>query len=628
MTDARPVPVTIVTTVYQGHDHWPGYLANIAKIIGPDDLVVIVDDGSKPSLSLPDDLNHDNRLRLISPGRVGRGAALNIAIKAAPNGIICIQDVDDQSQPGRLDYVRAYLADIPSQLLLTAAQSSTPSSKVANSARLPRTIPPARLYRGNPFHHSSLAFHKGLWHCVGGYDADLPCCIDLDFYLRCISRAQAVLKYSPIPLITRHRGLNRHYRGISPALYHRTALNIRRTYRSLIKPPLWTLLYDLRHRLALWKARPQIPHILAMVQLPPPVHGAAVMNHHAIEALRDAPVDLDILPMRFADKVSSVGHAGWRKIVTAGLLWGRLFGRCLLGRPDILYICFAPSGAAFWRDSLYVLTARLFRAHAILHLHGRGLARQRQESKLAAIVQERVLSGQTIILLGESLRPEVKGLKCQTRILPNCVPDAAFASHAPIFADPDKPVRLLFLANLFRTKGIDTVIAACARLADRGIAFTLDVAGAEGDVSVAHLQTTINAAGIGHLCRYHGVADPQLKADLLAKADLLLFPTRYVNEAQPLVVLEAMAAGVGIITTDIGTLGQIIRMGETGWICNPDAPDELAALICEAISTPVKTRKMAATARQECRLRFSQARFSQNLQDLITGTVSQRRERP
>lgn len=628
MSDDRPVPVTIVTTVYQGHDHWPGYLANIAKIIGPDDHVVIVDDGCTPPLDLPGHHNHDNRLRLLSPGRVGRGAALNIAIKAAPDGIICIQDVDDQSQPERLDYVRAYLADNPSQLLLTAAQSSIPSSKVTNSARLPRTIPPARLYRGNPFHHSSLAFHKGLWHRAGGYDADLPCCIDLDFYLRCISRAQAVLKYSPIPMITRHRGLNRHYRGISPALYHRTALNVRRTYRNPLKPPLWTLLYDLRHKLTLWKSTPQTPHILAMVQLPPPVHGAAVMNHHTVEALRAAPVDIDVLPMRFSNKVSSVGHTGWRKIVTAGWLWGRLIGRCLLGRPDILYICFAPSGAAFWRDSLYVLTARLFRAHAILHLHGRGLARQRVESKLAAIVQKRVLSGQTIILLGESLRPEVEDLKCRTKILPNCVPDEIFASHALLLAAPDSPVRLLFLANLFRSKGIDTVVAACARLADRGIAFTLDIAGAEGDVSVAHLQTMIDAAGIDHLCRYRGVADPQMKADLLAKADLFLFPTRYANEAQPLVVLEAMAAGVSIITTDIGTLSEIIRKGETGWICNRDAPDELAGLICEARREYEKTRKMAATARQECRLRFSQARFAQNLQDLITEAVSQARERP
>jgi glycosyltransferase involved in cell wall biosynthesis len=138
----------------------------------------------------------------------------------------------------------------------------------------------------------------------------------------------------------------------------------------------------------------------------------------------------------------------------------------------------------------------------------------------------------------------------------------------------------------------------------------------------------INAAGIRHLCHYHGVADPQLKADLLAKADLFLFPTRYANEAQPLVVLEAMAAGVGIITTDIGTLSEIIRKGETGWICTSDTPDDLAALICEAISTPEETRKFATNARQECRLRFSQARFAQNLQTLITVTVSQRRERP
>ncbi|MFH1805431.1 MAG: glycosyltransferase family 2 protein [Pseudomonadota bacterium] len=239
-------PVTLIVTIHNGHDHWSGCLANLAAIITTGDCAILVDDGSDPPLVLPAPYDQDARFRLIAPGRIGRGAALNLAIDHAPDGIICIQDVDDRSLPERLSQVRRILQQYPDQILLAAAKDDR---KTASEALI--LIAPQRLYRGNPFHHSSLAFWRGIWGAVGGYDATLPCCVDYDFYLRCLARRPDAMLFAPTAMITRNRQGNRHYQNLDPAIYHQTMRQIRNRYRAALCPPLWTRLYDLRF----WRGR-------------------------------------------------------------------------------------------------------------------------------------------------------------------------------------------------------------------------------------------------------------------------------------------------------------------------------------------------------------------------------------
>ncbi|MDP2698711.1 glycosyltransferase family 2 protein [Thalassospira sp.] len=240
-------PITMIVTIHNGHDHWSGCLANLAAILTADDGAILVDDGSDPPFVLPAPYDQDKRFRLISPGRIGRGAALDLAINHASDGIICIQDVDDRSLPERLAHVRRILGQYPDKILLAAAKDDR---KISSESLIP--VPPHRLYRGNPFHHSSLAFWRDTWDTVGGYDASLPCCVDYDFYLRCLARRPDAMLFADTAMITRNRQGNRHYQNLDPSIYHQTMRQIRNRYRAVLRPPLWTRLYDLRFWRGIW----------------------------------------------------------------------------------------------------------------------------------------------------------------------------------------------------------------------------------------------------------------------------------------------------------------------------------------------------------------------------------------
>ncbi|NIZ01288.1 glycosyltransferase family 4 protein [Thalassospira lucentensis] len=337
------------------------------------------------------------------------------------------------------------------------------------------------------------------------------------------------------------------------------------------------------------------------------------MNQHAVDALTRC-TDLTVLEMRFGKDLGNIAKFSLRKVAIAMWLWVKLARH--LPRANVLYICFAPSGAAFYRDCLYVLTAKLFGVPAILHLHGRGLAKLRQ-NRLIASLQRLVFAGQTAIVLGARLLPELEGLSCNKLIIPNALPTTAFAAQTMAKRPLHHPVRLLYLSNLFRAKGIETLIKATAAVIKNGIAVTLDIAGAPGDISAQELHSMLNDHGIADIAAYHGPVNADQRMALFNAVDLFVFPSNYPNEAQPLVVLEAMAAGVPVIASNIATLPEFVRAGETGWLCEPNDPNSLAKTITQAINTPDQTDAMAKAARQMCETDFTLDRFTRDIYDVI-----------
>lgn len=359
------------------------------------------------------------------------------------------------------------------------------------------------------------------------------------------------------------------------------------------------------------------PKVIAMVQLPPPMHGAAKMNLHAIKAL-SKQFDLHVIEMSFARDFSDLEKPSLRKGLRA--LWLLIRLVVALPRAHALYICFAPAGGAYFRDSVYVFIAKLFRVPVVIHLHGCGLPRMRQ-SRLAVAFQKAVFALQSVILLGKSLRPEVDGLDCSSSIIPNCLDHASFADPPTSDWHPSQPVRLLWLSNLFRAKGIETLIAACQILHERGFNFELTIAGAEGDLSETQLNELLERHGIMDVANYIGSVDGKDKASTFSSADVFVFPSHYANEAQPLVVLEAMAAGVPVITSDIATLPEFIRDEETGFLCPPQNPTALADAIIRAIGFPVKTTNIRNAAYEFCKAHFNQDRFATQITSLMREVI-------
>jgi phosphatidylinositol alpha-mannosyltransferase len=160
-------------------------------------------------------------------------------------------------------------------------------------------------------------------------------------------------------------------------------------------------------------------------------------------------------------------------------------------------------------------------------------------------------------------------------IIPNGVDVARFASAGQRREVAAPPRRLVFLGRLEHRKGADVVVRAFLRLAAAHDDVTLRVIG-EGplapvlrrlvDTAPAHVAARVE------LC---GRAAPDALPELLIDVDIAVLPARG-GESFGIVLLEAMAAGLPIVATDIPGYRAVARQGQEAILVAPDDPAALA----------------------------------------------------
>ena len=144
----------------------------------------------------------------------------------------------------------------------------------------------------------------------------------------------------------------------------------------------------------------------------------------------------------------------------------------------------------------------------------------------------------------------------------------------------------LFVGSGFWRKGLDAAIGALAHCADER--FRLAVAGR--DRQAERFAGQVRAAGLARRVEFLGGREDV--RPLYAAADCFILPTRY--DPFPNTVLEALAMGLPAIIGRRSGAAEVVRQGESGWVCEPGDPAGLARLMHEAARASRDNRMQAA----------------------------------
>jgi len=183
------------------------------------------------------------------------------------------------------------------------------------------------------------------------------------------------------------------------------------------------------------------------------------------------------------------------------------------------------------------------------------------------------------------------------------------------------PGRILSIGRLVPKKGFDILIEACAILAQRGIEFELRIIGS-GDLG-PQLSARAQELGIGDRVEL-GKGRPQSELlGELAQAELFALAPYVLPDGDrdgvPNVILEAMAAGVAVVSTAVSGIPEVVETGRTGTLVAPGEPgalaDALAMMLCDA---PERER-IAAAARTFVIANFGLAESVKPLMDRFAG---------
>ena len=149
-------------------------------------------------------------------------------------------------------------------------------------------------------------------------------------------------------------------------------------------------------------------------------------------------------------------------------------------------------------------------------------------------------------------------------------------------------------------KGIDTLLEAMVIIARSRPGIELRIAGR--GAAVDRIKAMIEEMGISGNVRVLGAVSDAERNELLATAALQLMPSRF--EGFGLAAAEAMAAGVPLIATSVGSLPEVVDAPRGGVLIPPSNPAALAAAALNLLEDQATRETLSQTARESAR-RFS-----------------------
>jgi glycosyltransferase involved in cell wall biosynthesis len=162
---------------------------------------------------------------------------------------------------------------------------------------------------------------------------------------------------------------------------------------------------------------------------------------------------------------------------------------------------------------------------------------------------------------------------------------------------------VLSLARLHEQKGLDVLLRAAVELPDAR--FVLAGEGPER----GRLERLARQLGIAERVVLLGTRRDT--PELLAACDVLALPSRY--EGLPLVLLEAMAAGVPLVASNIPGVDELIVSGENGLLVEPGDPGALAREIRRLLDDRELRRQLALRARATVEQRYAAAAIAERV---------------
>lgn len=304
-------------------------------------------------------------------------------------------------------------------------------------------------------------------------------------------------------------------------------------------------------------------HVLVIGQIPPPMDGLAYITSEFANLLNE---DNDVKVLNISPRTSKRGLA-YHLTRAATVLFAsfHLILDARIGNRVCYMPCQSDIGLIY---TIYLLAlSRALRYPAYLHHHNFGYINEHRRMMRFALQ----IGGPDVvhIFLCEYMQ-ERFGQTYWTPKQSAVISNSAFVPSQAVARSPvGAPLKVGLLSNLSREKGLYHFLD----LLRAGRSDGLNIEGLlAGPLREAEDKAAVEAAQkeLGNALTYAGPLYGDKKQNFFASIDVFVFPTMYVNEAQPTVLYEALAAGNLIVTYERGCTGS--QIGRDGLVIPQDEP--------------------------------------------------------
>ena len=359
-------------------------------------------------------------------------------------------------------------------------------------------------------------------------------------------------------------------------------------------------------------------------QLPPPIHGSTVMTAALIDGLESSNVETSLLDKRFSRTIAEVGSMSPRKAFQGVALLFRLAVKLIFYKPThVVFFC-TNRPASFVVDWALSELLRIAGSNVLNYIHTQGFVDLAARGAVWGQLVRRLLTSASLtVCLSPILEKDIeKWVIPRDRIsIANTTRGVPVDRSASKDDQTQQQLRVLYLSNLIPEKGARTFVRLAISLLDSGASATFSIVGESADQGFLDgLHREIAASAHSEYIRIEGAADSERKWNYLRSADLLVFPSTYRFEAQPLTLIEALAVGTPAVAFDIGGISDLIIDGVTGYVVAADDFEALRGRVLAFIGDQSLLRSFSEAATSDFSARFSFSTFTESWLQALADT--------
>lgn len=317
--------------------------------------------------------------------------------------------------------------------------------------------------------------------------------------------------------------------------------------------------------------------------IPPPAGGMAMQTRQLAELLTAGGAQVTLVPTNPPYRPAWLGRlpvlrAGARLLPYLVSLWRAA------GRSDLFHVM-ANSGWSWHLFAMPAIRIARLRGVPVLVNYRGGEAGEFLARSAASVARTMALAARLVVPSG-FLHGIFQRHGIAAQIVPNVIDLARFR---PADAPPSGPPHLVVARALEPIYDNATAIRALALVARRFPQASLTLAGTGPER--APLESLVAELGLSGRVHFAGRLERDEMAALLRRATIAINPSLVDN--MPNSVLEALASGVPVVSTDVGGVPFIVQHEASAWLVPPRDPEAMAAALLRLLDDPALAGRLA-----------------------------------
>ena len=268
-------------------------------------------------------------------------------------------------------------------------------------------------------------------------------------------------------------------------------------------------------------------------------------------------------------------------------------------QPQVIHVQTSQS-IAWLKDTFFILVGKTFGRQIVIHVHAADFDELYKKGQpVWQWYTSRVFNlADVVIAVSAEWRNYLATIVPVDKIysFTNCIDVDVLSPHSSPRSS-NGLTKALFLGSVGPRKGAFDLLEALGRLSSRGVVLKVWIAGyeeREGDLDLA--QARLAELRLKNVCELLGSVAGLKKAQLLSEANLFVLPS--YHEGLPMAILEALAAGLPVITTPVGGIPEVVRDGYNGFLIPPGDVEALAEKLAILAGDPRLCASMGKRSRE------------------------------